>query len=763
MSKKNDVTLKISADTEKAAKGIDKVTAQLNKMQKSATSKLSSFAKLGSAISGVATSVSVVTKAFKGITAAISEANEVYNVQKNAERQLAQAAENNPYLNSTSVKNLKAYASELQNISKYGDEQLLPMMSQLAATGRNEIEIQKIMSAALDLSAGSGMSLDNAVQSLNKTLNGNIGLLGRQIPGLNNLTKADLENGKAIDIIKQKYNGLADTVTTTGEKAKNAKGDFKEALGAFSAPTIDGWNKFLTNWYQLATTKINQFSDFIDEAKTRRWALDFAMDFSKLYKEIEKNEGEIPAMSNARKNARLLNDTELQGLNKLFSTTNQKLTNGQQALYDAVKHEIEVREKHQNGLEELGKRQAEALENDNKVISENQKVQDALDAYNKTIADWQINIQARKNSGEVITEEAQAQEELNTKIAAYIEYYKTVGEMGKTAGQGILDDIKNLSASVDASSFLSTYGSKDSKSEVETLKETIAQLDTEYQALIENTELTEEQKYAIREAWAKKTEDLYQKIAEAEKKSTAETVQAIMESVTSSLTSLSDTMNTIADLNTKNAENHATVETAALEKQYAAGALSLEEYEKEKENIEKKAAKKQYKMQLAQWGVQLATATANIAQGATKALAEGGVMGTVQAALVTMSGAAQLATIIANKPVPPSFATGGIVPGTSYSGDNVQANVNSGEMILNAAQQKQLWALANGRQNNTGVGLNVNIKNYMGDSASVTSNMTPDGLEIVVNKIVEKNLSNGNYRESLIQANNNMNGDVYVS
>ncbi len=42
------------------------------------------------------------------------------------------------------------------------------------------------------------------------------------------------------------------------------------------------------------------------------------------------------------------------------------------------------------------------------------------------------------------------------------------------------------------------------------------------------------------------------------------------------------------------------------------------------------------------------------------------------------------------------FATGGIVPGTSYTGDKVIARVNSGEMILNSQQQARLFAIANG-------------------------------------------------------------------
>lgn len=45
-----------------------------------------------------------------------------------------------------------------------------------------------------------------------------------------------------------------------------------------------------------------------------------------------------------------------------------------------------------------------------------------------------------------------------------------------------------------------------------------------------------------------------------------------------------------------------------------------------------------------------------------------------------------------------SYATGGIVGGNSYTGDNVVAHVNSGEMILNPSQQSQLFNIATGRE-----------------------------------------------------------------
>lgn len=56
-----------------------------------------------------------------------------------------------------------------------------------------------------------------------------------------------------------------------------------------------------------------------------------------------------------------------------------------------------------------------------------------------------------------------------------------------------------------------------------------------------------------------------------------------------------------------------------------------------------------------------------------------------------------------------AFASGGIVPGNSFSGDNVVARVNSGEMILNGAQQARLFDIANGDNPGAASGANAVI------------------------------------------------------
>ena len=96
----------------------------------------------------------------------------------------------------------------------------------------------------------------------------------------------------------------------------------------------------------------------------------------------------------------------------------------------------------------------------------------------------------------------------------------------------------------------------------------------------------------------------------------------------------------------------------------------------------------------------IAQAIATIAQGfaiATSKEANKGVWGWIAA--VAAGTATMLSTIATIKSATKGFANGGIVPGNSYSGDNLRTSdygVNSGELILNRAQQNNIAAQLQG-------------------------------------------------------------------
>ena len=216
----------------------------------------------------------------------------------------------------------------------------------------------------------------------------------------------------------------------------------------------------------------------------------------------------------------------------------------------------------------------------------------------------------------------------------------------------------------------------------EMLELQLEELELQQQAELENTILNEEDKYLIVE----KYEKLKQALVE-------ETAKKNEEQATQMKAQLSSAMQSMA----KNASS-------------AFGQMSelLEGYGEENEKASK-AAKAFALMQLATDQAisisQTARATVEAVEAATQAAAKTGPLAPVMIAvyiaemvgLVLGAVAGQVASIKQAKGIlsGEKFESGGIVGGTSFSGDKVVAHVNSGEMILNREQQTRLFDMAN--------------------------------------------------------------------
>ena len=216
----------------------------------------------------------------------------------------------------------------------------------------------------------------------------------------------------------------------------------------------------------------------------------------------------------------------------------------------------------------------------------------------------------------------------------------------------------------------------------EMLELQLEELEMQQQAELENTILNEEDKYLIVE----KYEKLKQALVE-------ETAKKNEEQATQMKAQLSSAMQSMA----KNASS-------------AFGQMSelLEGYGEENEKASK-AAKAFALMQLATDQAisisQTARAIVEAVEAATQAAAKTGPLAPVMIAvyiaemvgLVLGAVAGQVASIKQAKGIlsGEKFESGGIVGGTSFSGDKVVAHVNSGEMILNREQQTRLFDMAN--------------------------------------------------------------------
>ena len=266
-----EVKIDTKLDTSGVDKGLKDLNKKLNDTSKNINENTKKSSKFTQSLKNISPAAVATAGAVAGVAVAVKKTVDVlndcekaYEVQIKAEQSLAIAAKNNPYLNDENVYNLRNFASELQSVSEIGDEVSLKVMSQLAATGRTEEEIIQIMSAAADMAAVTGEDIASAATKLNATLQGNAGQLGRQITEINNLTKEELQNGKAIEIVAKQYKGAAQATADINVQLSNSWGDFKENIGRGWSNVTQPVKQFfldVLNSINEATAKTNALKD----------------------------------------------------------------------------------------------------------------------------------------------------------------------------------------------------------------------------------------------------------------------------------------------------------------------------------------------------------------------------------------------------------------------------------------------------------------------------------------------------------------------
>ena len=851
--------------TEGVEKGVKKINQEINKIEKEAekTTKKTAgdFKKLDTAmqeatgtasgfaskISNAASSGGLYVAAAVGAIAATKKIGEVmrectdaFHVQEDAENALAIAARNNPYLDGQAVAGLKAFASELQSVSEIGDEVSLNLMAQLAATGRTESQIKDIMKAAADYAAGTGTDIQSAVQTLNATFSGQAGALGRQIEGIKNLTDEQLKNGDAVKLISKHYNGLASELANVKEQAENAKGDFKEMVGALIAPAVDLWDRFWKGFYEKGTAAmgwlknkldlINPNNDAFLHNMLERMDYDPVKEAEKkrkrdMYKPdpndaLDSGAAAYKAVEKWYKKATptiKFEDSSIADLEKVIAylQLKNKLTEKEQELLEkstALLAQKEQAEKDRIATETAAAKAAEdkakaqktaddyakasnaqleknikALELEAKAKGENVKAQDVFNVYMKSYIDLLTNTEGVIKEGfpvaqkrlaqmEAAKKALDAQTDAEKKLKAAIEATNAVMETIKdmkiaptplegfdeqlTQYKTLRDKIKTL----DDGTIEKAQEGNDTKYTkeqlLEQLKEKEIALEKEKIRTIAGMQKSEEEAYRERQQQLldlKRAIDASEVLSEEEKEKAKaeidekyaqakiERARTVMEQVNQYTQQALQVAQDAAKLMLESIQNEQKLELAALDEKYEKGEMSETEYTAKMKEIKKKAAQEEYKIKMFQWTASMLAAVANIAEGVSKTIALGFPIGLATAPIVAAAGAVQIASIVASKPIPPNFAHGGIVGGSSYYGDNVNANVNSGEMITNFPQQKRLWAMLNGeRQYKPSFPITVNNTQSNCVSAYAQEQNGEVFIEII-DKHINKGFADGTY------------------
>tara|TARA_R100001463_G_scaffold70797_1_gene124465 strand:- start:9143 stop:10906 length:1764 start_codon:yes stop_codon:yes gene_type:complete len=173
------------------------------------------------------------------LTAFAAASLNAFDQQAKAEAQLRTALGDNK----DAFERLTTAAQEFQEISLFGDEEIIAQQAYLASLGLTETKIKDVIRASMDLAAGTGQTLEFGVKNLAKTFSGLTGELGESIPALKNLTAEQLKAGEAVDVVAQAFKGQAKAASEAGlggvQQLKNSVGDLAEELGKALMPMVN--------------------------------------------------------------------------------------------------------------------------------------------------------------------------------------------------------------------------------------------------------------------------------------------------------------------------------------------------------------------------------------------------------------------------------------------------------------------------------------------------------------------------------------------
>lgn len=724
--------------------------------------------------------VAGVAVAVKKTVDALNDCAAAYRVQQNAEEALQVAAKNNPYLDDESVYNLRNFASELQSLSEIGDEVSLQVMSQLAATGRNEEQIMSIMSAAADMAAVTGNSIQNVALQLNKTYSGLAGELGEANGAIRALTKEELENGRAIELVAQQYKGVAAATADVEVQLSNAWGDFKENIGRGWQNVTQPVKQFfldVLNNINEATAKTNEIKDASGKRNDgTATAADTKILLTDAQKQVENTQKEINSTIELLNDEEKLAEKIREARGYLSKATFQKALTDLQKRYEKEIQTVNQLTDEYNALSESEKKAADAAAAqataEERAAAARKRDEAATEWINANTKALQEQIKAMQLKASVEGENVKAGEMYNAYLQSYIDLITksnglvtesnqaaknrlaTLQEWAKKAADAATEEERleaARKAQAEAEKLLEEIKGPTGNTYIDEYKKRNDELAKLSEELNKNEVLDEQQKtdamLAIDEAYAQNKKNLWANIAADINGYTEQTA---------------DIAQKFGDLMLKNVETETDLELAKLDEKYEKGGMSEEQYYEKQKAIKRKAAQEEYKIQMFQWTASILAATANIAEGVSKAIAQGGTAGLITGALVGAAGAVQIASIIASKPVPPQFYAGGIIGGANgatYGSDNTYIHARTGEMVLNAHQQRSLWDMINGQDSRQQSGLNLTVNNTQANRVDADVREQDGEVFIdILDKHINKGFTDGTYDAGLAAMNTRQEG-----
>ena len=173
------------------------------------------------------------------LPAALFKSIEAFGRQEMAVQKLTAAVRANGGNVSEVLPIMRQFASEIQRITTYGDEQVLAMQAMASSMGVSSDQMQGVIRSAIGLASALNMDVMTAVKAASAAVQGKTGALQTYIPAL---SKCRTEEEKLAEVQKLSASGFAqakaEAETTSGrlKQCANAWGDLAETAGGVFAP-----------------------------------------------------------------------------------------------------------------------------------------------------------------------------------------------------------------------------------------------------------------------------------------------------------------------------------------------------------------------------------------------------------------------------------------------------------------------------------------------------------------------------------------------
>lgn len=235
----NQIKLVISIDGKDANATINLTDQNIKELYKSFKYGKQEINGLTTAISQGFNNAREIIQGFREAYDVISQAFAThltaYQEQEDALIKLNTALSQSGKLTEDNVKSLTDYAAQLQKTTIYGDEVTETVMAQLIAMGLSVEQTKQATLQAANLATVMGTDLNTAARAMADLFNGNVGMIGRYIKGLDETIIKSGDLDKIMAMLNERIGGQAEAMgkSASGQIARmnNAIGDLKENAG----------------------------------------------------------------------------------------------------------------------------------------------------------------------------------------------------------------------------------------------------------------------------------------------------------------------------------------------------------------------------------------------------------------------------------------------------------------------------------------------------------------------------------------------------